>query len=86
MTKNAAADIKKLGPPAQRRIYDYLRTRISALQDPRQHGKQLRVVTPKTFWRYHIDPYRIICQINKDKETSVLVVKAGHRETVYLRP
>lgn len=85
MTKNAATEIKKLGPPAERRIYDYLRTRISALQDPRQLGKQLRIPTPSNLWRYRVGPYRIICQISDD-EMLVLVVKAGHRKSVYLRP
>ena len=85
MTKNAATEIKKLGPDAERRIYDYLRTRISALHDPRQLGKQLRIPTSNNLWRYRVGPYRVICQISDD-EMLVLVVKAGHRKSVYLRP
>lgn len=84
VTKNAATQIKKLGPIAERQIYNYLRTRIAPLHDPRQLGKQLRVPTPN-LWRYRIGDYRIICQI-KDEEMLLLVVKVGHRRSVYRRP
>lgn len=85
VTETAARQIKKLGPDAEKRLYQYLGNRIAPLHDPRQLGKQLRSSQFPNLWRYRIGNYRILCEID-DHQLRVLVVKAGHRRTVYRRP
>ena len=82
VTESAAKQIRKLGPAAEKRLYHYLRDRIAPLQDPRQLGKQLQTSSPDILWRYRVGDYRILCEI-RNEELRVLVIKAGHRRTVY---
>lgn len=34
------------------------------------------------FWRYRIDPYRVVCTI-EDEKRLIRVVRVGHRYDVY---
>lgn len=58
-----------------------METRIAAADDPRLFGKPLRHVLAG-LWRYGIQDYRILCQI-QDERLVVLVVAVGHRSSVY---
>ena len=84
VTESAAKQITKLGPTAEKRLYNYIRDRIAPLHDPRQLGKQLHTSRPETLWRYRVGDYRILCEI-RDQELLVLVIKAGHRRAIYRR-
>jgi len=77
----ALKELRKLGYPAQKLIIDYLDIRISGDEDPRRFGKALKAGLVG-LWRYRIEDYRLICQI-QDQELTVLIVTVGHRSQIY---
>ena len=79
----AAKELKKLDTRAQRNIVRFLREKIATEDDPRRFGDPLRKDL-KGFWKYRIGDYRVICSI-EDNTVVVLVVRVGHRRTVYKR-
>lgn len=81
ISQRALKDLRKLGPDAGRRILDYLDARIRNTGDPREFGKALRGELGE-FWRYRVGDFRILCKLEDDVWT-VLVVKVGHRRDVY---
>ncbi len=77
----AQKQIRKLDKTIAKRITDYLGKRIASQVDPRVFGKAL--LHDKTgLWRYRVDDYRIIVQI-QENELIVLVLRVGHRREVY---
>ena len=68
-------------PKAQQDILRYLRERIVTDEDPRRFGKPLSRELAG-LWRYRIQNYRIICNI-EDQKLTVLVLRVGHRKDVY---
>jgi mRNA interferase RelE/StbE len=79
--ERARKELRRLDPPAQREILRYLRERIAGSNNPRRCGRALRS-TKDGLWRYRIGTYRLICKIEDDRST-VLVLAAGHRKDVY---
>jgi mRNA interferase RelE/StbE len=77
----AVKALKKLDREGQRRIFRYLQSRIAVDDDPRRFGKAL-IGDKAGLWRYRVEDYRIVCQIEDDRLT-VLVVTIGHRKLVY---
>ena len=77
----AVKELKKLDARAQRNIVRFLREKIAVEDDPRRFGDPLRKDL-KGLWKYRIGDYRIICSI-EDKTVMVLVVRLGHRRSVY---
>ncbi len=77
----AVKELKKLDARAQRNIVRFLREKIAVEDDPRRFGDLLRKDL-KGLWKYRIGDYRIICSI-EDKSVVVLVVRVGHRRSVY---
>lgn len=73
--------VKKLDPGVRQRIREYLEHRVARLDNPRQLGKPLKGEHTE-LWRYRVGDYRIICDI-RDATLVVLVVRIGHRRTVY---
>lgn len=65
----------------QVRIYDFLKEKILYKKNPRAHGKVLKG-NKKELWRYRIGDYRIICHLDDDTVT-VLVVTIDHRKNIY---
>ncbi len=82
ITADAAKQIKKLGGSEAKRVRDYLRDRISVLEDPRQLGKPLKGSEIGHLWRYRVGDYRILCEL-QDGRMVVLVVALGHRRDIY---
>ena len=78
---SARKELRKLDGAAQQKILKYLRNRIATDEDPKRFGKAL-TSNWKGLWRYRIGDYRLICQIEEDGLT-VLVVVVGHRKDVY---
>lgn len=74
-------DIRKLDPAERRRIREFLEGRVAALDDPRSIGKALSG-SLRGLWRYRVGDYRVIVSI-EDKRLCVLVLKVGHRRSVY---
>ena len=77
----ATRQLRKLDRQAQGKILDYLEDEITALENPRSRGKAL-VGNKRGLWRYRVGDYRIICSLENETMT-VLVVELGHRRDVY---
>ena len=77
----ARRELRKLDAQNQQAILRYLRERIAVAEDPRQHGKPLRM-NLAGLWRYRMGDYRLICRIEENRLV-VLVLKVGHRREVY---
>ena len=77
----AAKELRKLDKQAQRDILRYFRERIATDEDPRRFGKPLSRDLVG-LWRYRLRNYRMICNIEDDKLT-VLVLRVGHRKDIY---
>jgi mRNA interferase RelE/StbE len=80
-TRTAEKQIAKLDRPSQARILSYLRRRVLACENPRQLGKALHG-DKQGLWRYRVGKSRIICDIQDDGST-VLVLAVAHRKDVY---
>ena len=79
LSNTAKKQLKKIDNKIQKRIVTFLKTLSSKY--PRAIGKPLK----KNFiglWRYRIGEYRIICDIQDDKIT-ILILRIGHRSKVY---
>ena len=77
----ALKELKKLDQPTQKRILNYIQKQISSAQNPRISGKAL-TGNKQGLWRYRVGDYRIVCQII-DEELIIVVIKVGHRRSVY---
>jgi mRNA interferase RelE/StbE len=81
ISRTAERQIEKLDHPARLSIVKFLRERVASAPDPRQLGKPLRG-DKKSLWRYRVGDYRLICDIQYERVT-VLVLEVGHRKEVY---
>ncbi|MHB9100933.1 MAG: type II toxin-antitoxin system RelE family toxin [Sulfuricella sp.] len=81
-TESARRQLRKLDKQTARRILDFMDERIAAQEDPRNTGKALTGPMLGAYWRYRIDDYRIICDI-QDGALCVLVIEIGNRREVY---
>jgi mRNA interferase RelE/StbE len=77
ITRTAEKQIQKLNRAAQESIIQFLRERVQASANPRQWGKPLHG-DKGGLWRYRVGDYRLICDI-QDERITVLVVRVGHR-------
>lgn len=77
----AKNDLSRLDKPTAKRITEFLRERVAALEDPRSIGEALKG-TLAGLWKYRVGPYRIISQI-QDEAITILVIRIGHRREVY---
>lgn len=73
--------LRKLDKQAARAILDYMDLRVANLDNPRSSGKALSGHL-SGLWRYRIMDYRVICDI-QDNALTVLVVTIGNRKNVY---
>jgi mRNA interferase RelE/StbE len=80
--EHARRQLKKLDAQTARRLFAFLRDRVSKLDDPRQLGKALQGSTFGEFWVYRVGDYRIICDL-QDGRLVVLVLALGNRREVY---
>jgi mRNA interferase RelE/StbE len=80
-SEDADRDFSKLDKSVQRRIFHYLHERIASAQDPRDFGKPL-LHELAGLWRYRVGDYRILCRI-EDEKLTVLVVEIDHRSKIY---
>jgi len=73
--------LKKLDKHTAKQVVDYLDKKIAALDDPTTAGKPLSGALA-TFWRYRVGDYRIICHLDEESIT-VLVLRVAHRKSAY---
>ena len=83
LTATAEKTLRKLDPPQQRRIFQFLDERIQGAKDPRSEGKPLKG-RHQGLWRFRVVDYRIVTEI-QDEVAVVLVLKVAHRRDVYER-
>lgn len=76
-------ELDKLDPQIAKRILKFLYERISQLDNPRSIGEALSGPLGD-FWKYRVGDYRIICDI-QDNTITILVVTIGNRRQVYKR-
>ena len=79
-SRKAEKELSLLDKPQALRILNYLEE-LTDLDDPRRRGKAL-VADLSGLWRYRVGAWRILCRI-EDSRLLVLVVKLGHRSSVY---
>jgi mRNA interferase RelE/StbE len=82
LTDDAARQLGKMGRVEARRIREYLRDRVAALENPRLLGRPLTGNKHGHLWRYRVGDYRILCEL-RDRTLVVLVVDIGHRSEIY---
>ena len=82
ITKNARVGLEKAGTVEARRILRFLYERVRMLPNPRELGKALSGDTFAGLWRYRVGAYRVLCEI-QDEKITILVVHVGHRREVY---
>ena len=80
LTDTAAKQLARLDKTQAQRITKYLR-RGMLLKDPRDAGKAL-TGNLRTYWRYRVGDYRVVCDI-RDNELVIVAVMIGHRSEVY---
>ncbi len=64
-----------------RRILDFMKARVAEHETPRILGQALQG-SLRTYWRYRVGDYRVICDL-EDDVLKILVVEVGHRREVY---
>lgn len=79
ITPAAQKQIKKLAPPAARRIRSFLEDTLQGIANPRVLGKPL---INQDFWRYRVGDYRLLASI-QDGQLLILVVAVAHRREIY---
>jgi mRNA interferase RelE/StbE len=80
-SKEARRDLDRLDRNTETRIIAFLEGRIMPAANPRQLGTPLQGRF-RGYWRYRVGDYRIICDI-QDEVITVLVLTIGHRKEVY---
>ena len=74
-------ELSALDPAVARRILRFIDERVVRGDDPRGVGEPLHGPLDK-YWKYRAGPYRIVCSIQDDVVT-VVIVRIGHRRAVY---
>lgn len=81
--ETARKEIKSLDRSVQTGIVKFLRERVAESDNPRRTGKALKGDLGD-LWRYRFGDYRIICDI-QDEIVTVLVLRVRHRREAYRR-
>ncbi len=79
-TENSLRQIKKMDENVQKLLISYMR-KIENLEEPRAKGKALSVHL-KGFWRFRVEDFRIICEID-DERITIVVIDIGHKKNIY---
>ena len=82
-SKQAVKFLKKLDRTAKILIKEWIENNLIGCSNPFYKGKSL-TGDKKGYWRYRIENYKIICEIEQDK-LIITIIEVGHRSTVYKR-
>jgi mRNA interferase RelE/StbE len=77
----ALKEFGKLGHDTRKRIQRYLKEKIIAAENPFILGDAL-TADKRGLWRYRVGDYRIICRIDAEIVT-IIVLRIAHRREVY---
>lgn len=78
--KKSSKEFQKLNKTIQKQIDKFL-LKLIKTRNPRIHGESLQG-SLKSFWRYRVGDYRLICSI-EDEILNVVVIRVKHRKEVY---
>jgi mRNA interferase RelE/StbE len=78
----ALKDLKRLDLPVQQRLVGFLKTRVGALDNPRDIGEALSGAALGNYLKYRVGNWPIICDI-RDARIVVRVLRLGNRREVY---
>ena len=81
-SRTALKQLSKLDRQVASKLIHALESKIAVLESPRSTGKALTGPDLNSYWRYRVDDYRIICDI-QDQRVCILVITIGHRKDVY---
>ena len=81
LTDKAKKQLKKLDKHTAALIIGWLEKNLQDCHNPRVHGKGL-VSNRSGQWRYRVGDYRLICEI-EDEKITILVLEIGHRKNIY---
>ncbi|HLQ85133.1 MAG TPA: type II toxin-antitoxin system RelE/ParE family toxin [Salinisphaeraceae bacterium] len=81
--RSVRKDIRGMPASTRKRIRDFLEQHVANLNNPRAIGNPLKGELAG-FWRYRVGNHRVICQI-EDERVTVIVIRVGHRRDVYRR-
>lgn len=70
--KRAQKNLKKMDPNNARIIMAWIKKNLVDCEDPYVFGKSLKV-SLKEKWRYRIGKYRLICNIDDEKVTILIL-------------
>lgn len=79
--QTAERQLGRITPASRLRIIQFLRERIEGCADPRAIGNPLQGEMAG-LWRYRVGDYRLICHV-QDEKVTVLVLEIGHRREIY---
>jgi len=82
-SKQAVKFLKKLDITAKILIKEWIENNLIGCSNPFDKGKSL-TGDKKGYWRYRIENYRIICEIEQDK-LIIIIIEVGHRSAIYKR-
>jgi mRNA interferase RelE/StbE len=82
LTEKAEREFGKLDKPIQKQIIHYFDS-IVKTPNPRVKGSALKG-TLRSYWRYRVGDYLILCQF-KDDILTIHIIKIAHRREVYKR-
>lgn len=79
--EKAKKELKKMDKYTSSLIIGWIEKNLEGCENPRAHGKSL-TANRAGQWRYRIGDYRLICEI-QDEIVTILVIEVGHRRSVY---
>lgn len=80
-SERARKELKKLDKHTSSLIIGWIEKNLEGCENPRIHGKSL-TANRTGQWRYRIGNYRLICEI-QDEKITILVLEIGHRRSIY---
>ena len=79
--EKAEKQLNKLDNSIKLKIMRYIKRNLNETDNPKKFGKALRY-NLKGFWRYRVENYRIIAEIN-DNEITIFILEVEHRSKIY---
>lgn len=80
-SNEAKKQLKKMDKYVATLIIGWIEKNLQGCKDPRIHGKGL-TFNKAGQWRYRIGDYRLICEI-QDEQITILILEVGHRRNIY---
>jgi mRNA interferase RelE/StbE len=78
----AERELNKPDRPIAQLLLSFLHGRLAPLDDPRSIGEALKGSRLGDLWKYRVEDYRLIGDI-QDGKLRILIVRSGNRREVY---